>query len=109
MISIIYLRSSKPYKLVLLGRDDYLTAGPANDQMRYQTHVDFLKEMDTCILGTEKSPSTLPEQAKQHYLFFISNVVAKDRDLILPPAFFYRTVRELLRHHRRYLEFNKDL
>ena len=35
----------------------------------------------------------------------------KDRDLsaALTPAFFFRAIKELLKYHREYLEFNKDL
>ena len=30
VMSILFMRTSKPYDLVLLGRDDYMTAGPSN-------------------------------------------------------------------------------
>lgn len=100
VVSILFLRYSKPYDLVLMGRDDFLTAGPVNAQMRYQTHIEFLKEMELCILGTDLKPSKgISEKAKQQFLFFVANVVAKDKDMQLTPSFFFRITRELLRYH----------
>jgi hypothetical protein len=76
---------------------------------RFTPHLDFLKDMDTCFLGNG-SDKKIPVQAKQQYLFFIANVIVKDRDLSgSPPSFFYRATKDLLRYHKEYLDFNKDL
>jgi DNA phosphorothioation-dependent restriction protein DptG len=60
--------------------------------------------MDTCFLGAGSNVSV---PARQQYLFFIANIIIKDRELSnLSPAFFFRVTQELMRHYQGYLDFN---
>jgi hypothetical protein len=63
--------------------------------------------MDQCFLSSE---SKVPSQGRRNYLFFVANIVVRDRDLsALPTALFYRATRELLKHPKEFLEFNRDM
>ena len=96
VISVLFLRSSKPFSHVLQGRDDFSSAGPTDFSARFQPHLDFLKDMDTCFLGADSHVSV---PARQQYLFFIANIIIKDRELSnLSAAFFFRVTKELMRH-----------
>jgi flagellar biosynthesis regulator FlbT len=107
VISVLFLRTSKPFSHVLQGRDDFSSAGPTDFAARFQPHLDFLKDMDTCFLGADSNVSV---PARQQYLFFIANIIIKDRELSnLSAAFFFRVTKELMRHYKGYLDFNKDL
>ena len=107
VISVLFIRTSQPFNLVLQGRDDFSSAGPTDFQARFLPHLDFLKDMDQCFLSED---SKVPVIARQQYLFFIANIIVKDRELsALTPAFFFRAIKELLGYHREYLQFNQDL
>jgi hypothetical protein len=100
VITVLFLRHSRPYELVLLGRDDFFSNDPNYKANKYQTHVDFLRDMDAAIFAASDSKFKIEEHAALQYLFFVANVVAKDRELtLLPREFFLRATRELLRHH----------
>jgi hypothetical protein len=63
--------------------------------------------MDICFLGADSNVSV---QSRQQYLFFIANIIIKDRELSnLSAGFFFRVTKELMRHYMEYLDFNRDL
>ena len=106
VVTVIFMKSSKPYELVLLGRDDFFQTSPAYASQRYQTHIDFLKDMDAVMLDAKK---VVPEDCTKQYLFFVANVVVKNRDIKPKTEYFYPVTRELLKYHQEYLDFNHSL
>jgi hypothetical protein len=72
--------------------------------MKSLTHIEFIKDLDSYCMD-EKTP----ENIKYQYLFFVANVVAKSRIQGVDPLYYYNIAKELLKIHRRYLEFNKNL
>lgn len=107
VISVLFMRNSRPYQIVLLGRDDFVSLDPNHQATKYMTHVEFLKDMDAAILGPN---SGLPESAVQQYLFFVAHIVSKDsRFNQVPREVYFRATKELLRYHDRYTEFNRNL
>ncbi len=65
---------SRPYDLVMSGRDDGGTTTAIDPAEQYKTHIDFIKDLDAYCLSKEA-----PEHIKGEYLFFVSNVVAKSK------------------------------
>ncbi len=64
--------------------------------------------MNACFISGGNSDETVP--GINHYVIFVANRVCKDHELSqgLPPQFFFNASRELLRHHKVYLEFQRD-
>jgi len=94
VISILFYQS-KPFELVLQGRED--------SPLKCRIHRDFLNDLNNFCLASS-------EMIKNQFLFFVASVVAKN-PLIegVETQFYYSIARELLAKHRRYLEFNKGL
>jgi hypothetical protein len=68
--------------------------------------------MDAVLLGggnRANSKDGIPVASIQQYLFFIANVVCKNRDIRPPIQLYFRAVRELLRYHQEYTAFNHYL
>jgi hypothetical protein len=67
VIDIIFMKNSKPYELVLQGRDDYMQT---NYNIRFQAHWDFLKDMNACFTGVVDQAAVA---GIDHYLIFVAN------------------------------------
>lgn len=53
VISVLFMRSARPYHIVLMGRDDFVSLDPNHQATKYMTHVEFLKDMDQAIIGSD--------------------------------------------------------
>lgn len=46
------MRTARPYHIVLLGRDDFVSLDPSHQATKYMTQVEFMKDMDAAIIDT---------------------------------------------------------